>query len=296
MLNLKEMKTWKRVPLSDPGQALELLFAHFPKMRTHFATIPPIDGLSDWSLVWSEEQSVLEFLAIEYTPANTPFASAKLKATAKLAQGMAPLMIKSSVFSTHRSGSGGGGFGGGDLDPLIKSLWGKKYFSTNLPELVVDGTAGLLSDAFKMLPFTKKIFALERNKLLQLLIAHYVSYVQEILDSTSPKIQFAASELSPEILKKVLGDQLARPWILYLDPMFDSKEKSMAKGSMQMLKQLTLGDGVVNWDELLDHFQSIGQLEKIVVKRWINAPYLFSKAPTYQIESKLVRYDIYQQT
>jgi 16S rRNA (guanine1516-N2)-methyltransferase len=82
-----------------------------------------------------------------------------------------------------------------------------------------------------------------------------------------------------------------RPDVVFLDPMYPEKKKALAKREMQMLQQL-LGGPASDDAELLEIARSIAR-RRVVVKRPPQAPPL-APAPHHVLETKLVRFDVYE--
>jgi hypothetical protein len=260
MITLNDLKTWNSLPASgkEIGEIFSLPQAQgFP---------PNLFPAQDWSWVWPNSKDAL---GLQYLP---------------LANELLPLHIRAPYSLAKK-----GGQRSSDLDPLVKAIWGKKYSRQHLAPLIVDGTAGLLGDAFKLSLHCEKLVAFEQNYFLQILIQHYIQYVQPLAQT---RISFTGQSFNLQNLAKISPQD---SWILYLDPMFESKDKSLASGPLQLLKLLTDYDEKYNWAQLWEEkVKQAPNLEKIVVKRWHKAPFLFPQAPTYQMETKLVRYDVYQ--
>ena len=79
--------------------------------------------------------------------------------------------------------------------------------------------------------------------------------------------------------------------VVYLDPMFPHREKSaLVKKEMRIFQEL-LGDDV-DADQLLAPALNLAR-HRVVVKRPRQAPDLNNQVPTYRLEGKACRFDIY---
>jgi len=92
-----------------------------------------------------------------------------------------------------------------------------------------------------------------------------------------------------EYLSRTL--QADAPDVIYLDPMFPERRKSAAvKKEMQLFHQL-IGTNM-DAEQLFESALS-GACERVVVKRPRTAPALAHRSPSYSLEGKRNRYDIY---
>lgn len=265
-LGRKEYTSWKLCPVAKTAEDSQGLFEQFPELlpwcQQHF-----FSRFSGEAWAWTWQPGSRQQLGLVSYPVTE--------------ERSRPLLLASPM--NHRGPSG--------PDPLMKAIWGKKYSERQRPPLLVDGTAGLLGDALRLDLYGDEVWLFEQNPCLQVLIQHYLLYVQPIAFS---KLRWGGRTLLSELREGTWKPQ--KEWILYLDPMFHAEEKSAAKWDLERIKDLTLGDPAVNWEELWEerkHLQSQG-LEKIVVKRWPKAPTLWGGVPTYEVHSKLLRFDVYQ--
>lgn len=156
---------------------------------------------------------------------------------------------------------------------------------------VLDATAGMGADAFVMASLGCQVQLLERSPI-----------VYELLRSGIQQGLLEAEHETSEALGRmrlVSGDSLE--WlkrqepefvdVVYLDPMFPSREKSaLVKKEMQFFHQ------VVGPDEDADRLLSLARSKaeyRVVVKRGLRSAYLDGIEPTYQLKGKSSRYDVY---
>lgn len=154
---------------------------------------------------------------------------------------------------------------------------------------VLDATAGLGADAYRLAESGLSVRAFER---------HPVVYA--LLVSAWDRAQ--ARALVPEAvaarLELVWGDAADAVEIIreldvgvYLDPMYPAprKRSALPKRELQVLRQL-LGEGTAEAARLLERARE--RAARVVVKRPHHAPPLAPGA-SFQLESKLVRFDVY---
>lgn len=160
---------------------------------------------------------------------------------------------------------------------------------------VLDATAGLGKDAFVLASLGCRVTLLERSSIVHALLE----------DGLAQARKFGASEDRElvEILDRmelIGGDALdymeavsteARPDVVYLDPMFPPRTKSaQVKKEMQVFHQLLGADK--DADALLEPALKIAR-HRVVVKRPRIAPALSDSEPSYTLEGKRNRFDVY---
>jgi 16S rRNA (guanine1516-N2)-methyltransferase len=181
--------------------------------------------------------------------------------------------------------------GGGRSELIAKAVGLKAGKSPT----VVDATAGLGVDAFVLASLGCRVTLLER-----------VPAVAALLREGLERSRAYAGEKDAE-LERILGrmrliqanavaylDSLVEadwPEVIYLDPMFPERKKSAAvKKEMQLFHKLIGSDA--DAERLLDTALTRTR-GRVVVKRPRIAPSLAGPAPSYIIEGKRSRYDVY---
>lgn len=172
---------------------------------------------------------------------------------------------------------------------------------------ILDATAGLGRDSFFLYSLGGKIAGFERNTyLFYLLEKGYSNFIKsnEYFNNDPCNLLFLnvdskdyfkdfGSSLTTDA-KKSLNDFLKeKPFdIVYLDPMYPPKKKKSAKPKKEMSY---LKDVVGSDFDGFDLFSScLNKNLKIVVKRPVYAkPVSGDLKPSYFIDSKMVRYDVY---
>lgn len=179
-------------------------------------------------------------------------------------------------------------YGGGKNQDFAKAIGINKF-----PNLsVIDATTGTGKDSFVMATLGCTVTAFERNLALYLLLEDAFNRCELSEDHEIQSIQQRISlnhTDSHDYLKNNTG-HLAD--VIYLDPMFPSREKSAkVKKEMQIFHDLVGKDS--DAASMLDLARQRAN-KRIVVKRPIKSPYLDEKtAPSFQIKGKTTRYDVY---
>ena len=187
-------------------------------------------------------------------------------------------------------------FGGGRGQSIAKAM-GLKQGTT--PPTVLDATAGLAKDAYVLAGLGCPVTLLERSPVIIELIKDAIQRAEEdehfktILKSGFNVI----AESSIEYLTALLNQQNAvipdviYPDVIYLDPMYPHRKKSASvKKNMQILQKLLGQDNDTR--KLLEVALKVAR-KRVVVKRPKGAENLTYIKPTYLVESKKTRYDVY---
>lgn len=181
-------------------------------------------------------------------------------------------------------------FGGGRGQMIAKAVGVASHFKPH----VVDATAGLGADAFVLASLGCQVTLLERSP-----VAH--ALLSDGLRRAAAHAALHDQELA-EILTRmhlIRGDSIS--WlqnqsgpvadVIYLDPMFPERQKKAAvKKNMQALHWVVGEDA--DEAELMDAAHLRARF-RIAVKRPRLAPSISNTAPSYQLQGKACRYDIY---
>ena len=177
-------------------------------------------------------------------------------------------------------------FGGGRGQPLAKAIGLKKGATPT----VFDATAGFGRDAFVLANLGCQITLIEKNPLIATLLDDALYRAQD-----SCEIRDVISRMSlinndaVHYLTQLKDNEY--PDVIYMDPMYPSREKSaLVKKDMRLLHQLAGPD--TDSAELLITAQAIAK-KRVVVKRPKSADFVGEQKPTTTIESKNTRYDVY---
>lgn len=152
--------------------------------------------------------------------------------------------------------------------------------------VAVDCTAGLGEDSFLLAACGFKVLLFEYNPVIFALLEDAVKRARVIpeLHEISERMT-VINEDSISGLKK-LG---FTPDLIYLDPMFPSKQKNaLTQKKLQMFQQLEMP--CMDEKSLLESAISVSP-KKIIIKRPLKGPFLSDVKPNYSISGKAVRYD-----
>ena len=183
-------------------------------------------------------------------------------------------------------------FGGGKGQMIAKAVGVK----AGVYPRVLDATAGLGKDSFVLATLGCSVAMLERSPIVYQLLqnglerARQFAQVQcdgELLDVIA-RMKLIAED-SHRYLLQLPSNQF--PDVIYLDPMFPERQKSAdVKKDMRAFHVIVGEDG--DADDLLS--LALTRVNyRVVVKRPRKAPFLNNQTPSYQLEGKSSRYDIY---
>lgn len=142
---------------------------------------------------------------------------------------------------------------------------------------IVDMTAGLGSDLFSLYQMGAKVIGIERSPLVFEILSDAIALYSQI------SLYFGDSKV---ILEKIIP----QPQVVYLDPMFPSRNKrALPKKHMQILESLIGYDK--DEQELLEISLEKAQ-NRVVLKRPLHAPITYKK-PHFSILGKMIRYDVW---
>lgn len=180
-------------------------------------------------------------------------------------------------------------FGGGKGQSIAKAVGLK----SGARPTVLDATAGLGRDAFVLASLGCNVQLFERHPVVAALledgierakadgeIGHWVTQRMSMLHASSH-----------DALEKFAVNEMARPDVVYLDPMYPHKSKSaLVKKEMRVFQSLVGAD--LDADGLFEPAYALA-LKRVVVKRPGYAEFLAGIKPSMQIETKKNRFDVY---
>jgi 16S rRNA (guanine1516-N2)-methyltransferase len=176
-------------------------------------------------------------------------------------------------------------FGGGKGQLIAKAVGIK----SGIYPCVLDATAGLGKDSFVLASLGCDVTMLERSPVIAALLKSGLSQASqssEIADIVG-RMHFIAEDA----ISWINGLEENLPDVVYLDPMFPHREKSsLVKKEMRLFRPVVGDDG--DAAALLSAALSKAQY-RVVVKRPRKAPAIDGPAPSYVLEGKSSRYDIY---
>jgi 16S rRNA (guanine1516-N2)-methyltransferase len=182
-------------------------------------------------------------------------------------------------------------FGGGKGQMIAKAVGVK---AGSYPK-VLDATAGLGKDAFVLATLGCSVHMLERSPVVHALLADGLARARAYSSGEDPELAqiIARMELlavdSQAYLAQIADDN--RPDVIYLDPMFPDRQKTA-----DVKKDMAAFHHVVGKDEDADALLALALAKanyRVVVKRPRKAPFINQQTPSYQLEGKSSRYDIY---
>lgn len=181
-------------------------------------------------------------------------------------------------------------FGGGKSQMIAKAVGVSARFKPS----VLDATAGLGADAFVLASLGCKLTLFERSPIAHLLLDDGLSRARICALSQDPHLQTIIQRMSlvaGDALEELKNFDKQSVDIVYLDPMFPQRKKSAeVKKQMQAFHHLIGQD--LDAVGLLDLALRVAHY-RVVVKRPRTAPHLGGQAPTYSLQGKSSRFDIY---
>ena len=153
---------------------------------------------------------------------------------------------------------------------------------------VLDATAGFGEDSALLAAAGFSVTLYEKDAVIAALLEDAIKRAKE-----TEELCGIASRM-----ELICGDSISAmrsmknpPDVIYLDPMFPERKKSaLIKKKFQLLQKLEMP--CENEEELLDAaFEAAPR--KIVVKRPAKGAFLAGKKPSYSIDGKAVRYDVF---
>lgn len=175
--------------------------------------------------------------------------------------------------------------GGGGGQAIAKAIGLKTY---GLPLTVLDATAGLGQDAFVLACLGCKVIMLER-------VPEVATLLEDALQRGLQDPEVAPYVSNMQLIKVDAREFMTvtdlQPDVVYLDPMFPTREKSaLVKQELRILKDIVGTDP--DADELLALARKFAK-RRVVVKRPRLAPYLAGVTPHSSQVGKANRFDIY---
>ncbi|PTQ72392.1 class I SAM-dependent methyltransferase [Pseudomonas sp. GV071] len=176
-------------------------------------------------------------------------------------------------------------FGGGTGQMIAKAVG----VQPGVRPFVLDATAGLGRDAFVLASLGCQTAMIERQPLIAALLEDGLSRAK------------GDEEVGPIVsqMRLLVGNAIAlmqawegeAPQVIYLDPMFPHRDKSaLVKKEMRLFRPL-VGDDL-DAPALLEAALALAT-HRVVVKRPRKAPIISGPKPSYALDGKSSRYDIY---
>mgnify|MGYP003683325561 CR=1 FL=1 len=174
-------------------------------------------------------------------------------------------------------------FGGGSGQMIAKAVGVK----ASRPLHILDATAGLGKDAFVLASLGCSVSLHERNPVVSALLEDGLRRGHHTQD---PELYNIMSRMVLSHQDSLTADGVSVD-VVYLDPMFPERGKSASvKKDMAIFHTIVGRDD--DADELLTRALQWAKY-RVVVKRPRKAPFLNDQTPSYQLEGKTSRYDVY---
>lgn len=157
---------------------------------------------------------------------------------------------------------------------------------------VLDATAGLGRDAFVLASLGCQVHLVERSPLVFALLEDGLARARtEASDSEQAAIVQRMQLTQADARQYLAAMPEGSVDVVYLDPMFPERQKSADVKKEMRAFHLLVGAGE-DAAELLDAASHAARY-RVVVKRPRKAPDLAGRAPSYRLEGKSSRFDIY---
>lgn len=159
---------------------------------------------------------------------------------------------------------------------------------------VLDATAGLGRDAFVLASLGCEVTLLERSPVVWHLLADGLTRAGYFAAAHDAELLAILSRMQLQTcnaLDYFASTPTPAADVIYLDPMFPQREKSA-----DVKKEMKIFHDIVGKDEDADRLLEPAlqcARYRVVVKRPRKAPFLAGKTPSFQLEGKSSRYDIY---
>ena len=174
--------------------------------------------------------------------------------------------------------------GGGRGQPIAKAVGLKKGATPT----VLDATAGLGRDAFVLASLGCQVTMIERSPIVAALLRDALARAE--LHGETAEVTARLQLIEGDAIKEM--EALAGQYdAVHLDPMYPHRDKSaLVKKEMRLFRDLVGEDP--DADRLLEAALACAA-KRVVVKRPRTAPPLDERKPSYTVESKTTRYDVY---
>lgn len=182
-------------------------------------------------------------------------------------------------------------FGGGKGQMIAKAVGVK----AGVYPRVLDATAGMGKDSFVLATLGCELTMIERSPIVHALLKDGLRRALEFAREQDTELQQVIQRMqllgqdSRSYLEALTPEQF--PDVIYLDPMFPERQKTA-----DVKKEMAAFHSVVGKDEDADALLPLALAHvnyRVVVKRPRKAPLLNNQPPSYQLEGKSSRYDIY---
>lgn len=176
-------------------------------------------------------------------------------------------------------------FGGGAGQGVAKAVG----LQSGARPRLVDATAGLGRDGFELARLGCQVTLIERHPVIAALLEDGLR--RAIADAEIGAVAASITLLSADAIASLQRWHAEPPEVIYLDPMFPTREKTaLVKKEMRFFHSLVGEDA--DQAELLAVALEVAT-HRVVVKRMRKAPAIDGSKPSYVIEGKTSRFDVY---
>lgn len=237
-----------------------------------------------WQVPLFADQSAEVITAVDFV-VQVSSAAIQLQQTGRKAPG--PIFVEFTEGAVdHRRK-----FGGGKGQMIAKAVGIKAGVYPH----ILDATAGMGKDSFVLATLGCQVTMIERSPVVQVLLRDGLRRALEFARAEDAELAQVIARMqlqthdSRDYLEALLPEQF--PDVIYLDPMFPERQKTA-----DVKKEMAAFHSVVGKDEDADTLLPLALSRvnyRVVVKRPRKAPFLNNQPPSYQLEGKSSRYDIY---
>lgn len=265
-----------------------VVFAAMPNpialLCNHPESMPHAETLAmQWSLPLLRELEAETISDIDFVLVVAPHAI-ELQQTGRKAPGPIRAEFTEGAVDHRRK------FGGGKGQMIAKAVGIK----AGVYPWVLDATAGLGKDSFVLATLGSTVTMIERSPIVHCLLNDGLQRARDYalqdpeLFAVLQRMHLAQQD-SRDYLQSLTAGNF--PDVIYLDPMFPERHKTA-----DVKKDMAAFHSLVGKDEDADALLPLALAHanyRVVVKRPRKAPLLNNQAPSYQLEGKSSRYDIY---
>ncbi len=177
----------------------------------------------------------------------------------------------------------------GRQEPLLRAA-GLQHGSE---QWVVDATGGLGRDGFLLASAGCRVDICERHPVVAMLLADGLERALAVSETETIARRLRLHREDARSFLGRLALEEKQPDIIYLDPMFPPRKKSALNKKELHLLQRLLGSSDPGADHLLGIALSCRSC-RVVVKRPLRAPWLADRNPSWSIQGRTVRFDVYR--
>jgi 16S rRNA (guanine1516-N2)-methyltransferase len=254
------------------------LLCNHPESMPHAETLA-----MQWSLPLLREREAETISDVDFVLVVAPHAI-ELQQTGRKAPGPIRAEFTEGAVDHRRK------FGGGKGQMIAKAVGIK----AGVYPWVLDATAGLGKDSFVLATLGSTVTMIERSPIVHCLLNDGLQRARDYalqdpeLFAVLQRMHLAQQDSRDYLQSLTVGNL---PDVIYLDPMFPERHKTA-----DVKKDMAAFHSLVGKDEDADALLPLALAHanyRVVVKRPRKAPLLNNQAPSYQLEGKSSRYDIY---